>query len=171
MSEEFDGYEDLDSTEPSKISGLKSDKIQPDRMTLILNIHHEPYRDQIYSIDPIIVEIPLDTKEEHYSRRRTIGEDWVDVGLGHFNSSDEVGLVVIENIEGPLGGRKPTAQEWEQLKKKILEVSPTGKQEDATVHLPCGRGVPYIAYPKDASRLRMRSWSGQLKVRVHLFPR
>lgn len=176
MSDEYEDIDlELDVPDPDearfgKIKRGKAPK-PPDRLTAIINIHHQPFGEQIYSPEPLITEMKLKSREEHYSRRRVVGENWEDVGLGHFNTPEEIGIVLIENLEGTGLGRKPTMEEQVGIDLKVVEVSMTANSNESQLILPPPQGIPYVGLPSNVSRLMVRCRSGNARIRIHLFPR
>lgn len=141
----------------------------PNRITAIFNIAREYDGENPISIDPIISQLNLSVKEDHYSRRIRVNQDWIPLDLGHLRA-DQVGLVVIENLEGRFLDVNPTEGERKEASKRIIQVS-FGDPTNASLAFPAPASLPYVGYPQDASRIALRCPVGVAKCRIWVFPR
>lgn len=142
----------------------------PNRVTAVFNVHHEHDGEQPYSIGPVISQIKLEVNEDVYTRRVTVRESWEELDLGHL-PADQVGLVIVENLEGRFPANNPTEEERKEAAKKIIEVSTGDGNGGAFLCFPAPISLPFVGYPQDASRIALRCPVGVARCRVHVFPR
>lgn len=106
----------------------------------------------------------LDTDEPVYSKTIEIGEEWVDLPLGH---AKEPSLCIVENRAGQFEGVLPT-QEWkDEEAAKIIAVSFGGSTEHCLIYP--GSDFPFA--PVDASKIRLRCQNGTTSVRITVYPK
>ena len=101
----------------------------------------------------------------HVIERMTVGADWTQIPLGHV---DEVGSVIIENLEGSQQRETiPSPAEVDEMASRVIEISLGSK--DAGLYVPpCEVQVLNVCYPT----VRLRSRTGNLlQCKIQVLPK
>lgn len=134
-----------------------------DRLTVIVNIHHE-HRGEPPRTIPVGYSRKLSEKEEPYQRRFNAKPEWTPIDLGWFDPA-KVGCVVIENLEGKAALVNPTEDEQAEIDAKVLEVSYSKNSKECDLIPP---GAADIKWPADATKLCIRCQSGTASCRISI---
>lgn len=140
-----------------------------DRLTVLVNVHHEHAGDQPMSVQHAYSEV-LKTTEDHYTRRYSIGSEWKAVSIGHFMDDPSlVGVVIIQNLEGTNLQVRPTESEAKELEGRVVLASYSEKDDESDDIPP--RGL-LIKRPVDVRKLKIRTPSpSPVQIRVTIIPR
>jgi hypothetical protein len=102
----------------------------------------------------------VESDEQPYIRRFTVGSDWVQLDTGWV---DAIGMLVISNEEGRVFQRIPTKEEREETMRRVVEVAGT---------------PPWLILPTESMRglpanrsVRMRCLHGEARVVVTVVPK
>lgn len=109
----------------------------------------------------------LETQIEPYSRRITLNDERSLIDFGWIKSTD-VGMLIVENLEGRKFDVNPSPEEMEEINGRIVEIY---LHEDSW--------VPILVRPRSMQRLevddfesiRLRCRSGSAKCRITLIGR
>lgn len=136
-----------------------------DRITMHLIINH----DHVGSNPKQVIGIfqgYLETKEQPYERRLTVGTVWSPIETGWLQYSD-VGLLFLINKAGTGLMVNPSPEEREALADKVVEVS-FGKNKADLIVRP-GRFIPIEV--KDIRKVSLRAPNDPVEIELTLFPR
>lgn len=139
--------------------------IDKDRLTLTLNLVHQPRGEQPSGLN-IVTSKLLETSEELYTRRITVGPEWQPIRLGDF-PAEKVGRVAIYNLEGKGLSSQPSPEEKALAASKIVEVAYLGDDKGWLVE----PGWPFTGCPSDVLSIRLRCLQGEARCRLYLFPK
>ena len=141
-----------------------------DRITYLLNFHHEHAGDKPTSIEHVSQKI-METHEQPWVRRLTIGEQRVLVSdlKGCWLEPDQIGYICIESLVGKGGLVNPSQAELSLYATKVLEVSitPDPAIEDCFLVPP---SFPFLGWSK-TGLLYVRCQSGDAECRITVFPK
>lgn len=137
-----------------------------DRITMILKMHHEHRGDQPKTVDNI-GHFLCETKEEAYSKRYDLGEEWIPLRFGDLDP-DQVGFVTIDNLEGKHHLTNPTKEQLAEIATHIVEVSMSANPEECFLVLP---GWAHVFLPVQAKRMMIRCRNGKANIRTMVFPK
>lgn len=133
-----------------------------DRLTIVECVYHQPFGEQ-----PTVVEHrysrELESKEQVYERRVTIGENWQPLDTGWI---ERLGLLVIANHEGHGLQRAPSDDERAAIAARVVEVGLDGRA--IWLVLP---GESMRATPATLSGLQVRCQRGEARCTIHAYPR
>lgn len=132
-----------------------------DRLTVIMNIHHE-HRGEPPRTISVGYSRMLNEKEEPYQRRFNASDQWLPIDLG-WVAPEKVGCVVIENLEGRHRLVHPTDDERAAISGKVLEVSYSKNSAECDLIQPGGADVKW---PASATNLYLRCQNGAASCRV-----
>lgn len=136
-----------------------------DRITLLTTVYHERvgYAAQGAQGNG---ELKVSLNEEAYHRSRAIGDLWQPIQFGHFDA-DQVGCIVVHNLEGVGAQVHPTEEEKLALPTKIIEVGTPDSLHKILVRPGWAVPLPLDNY----EQLQIRCQIGQAKCRISIFPK
>ncbi len=76
---------------------METTRVVPDQLSVVLRFTHQREGEDSNGFDAVHSRI-LETEEQPYSRKLTIGEEWKEVDFGWLTG--KTGFVVIQNTEG-----------------------------------------------------------------------
>jgi len=147
-----------DTVIPAPPSGAIAQDI--DRLTCILMVRHEHGGDDPKSIDCRYSAL-LETKEQMYSRRLKVGQNWVEIETGWVNSP---GLLVIQNHPTKFA-TNPTKEQRDEDQKRFLEISYDGNKPWLV-----SPGRFFVAQPSDLAGCKMRCVQGTAEITISAIP-
>ena len=134
------------------------------RLTCVLNLYHEQEGEQPEGIRLSFSE-SLSLNAQRYNRRLKIGTDPVPFDMGWFKT-DEIGPILIENLEGRHFRIHPSDEEREDIELRVLKVYYPGSP---------GWLIPprrfFLAFPEDVNGLTLQSTHGTIKTNIIIIPR
>lgn len=153
------------STE-EKVEPLALGTQSRDRLTIVEHIHFQHSSESPMSIGQPFARL-LETQVEPYSRRITLTEERLLIDFGWVKSTD-VGMLIVENLEGRKFDVNPSPEEMEEINGRIIEIY---LHEDSW--------VPILVRPRAMQRLelddfepvRLRCRNGSAKCRITLIGR
>jgi hypothetical protein len=134
------------------------------RLTCVLNLYHEQDDEQPEGFR-LAFSDKLHLSSQRYNRRLKIGEDPVALDVGWF-SPDEIGTLLVENLEGTRFSIVPSEEELADVAKRIIHVYHPGSPSWL---IPPRRFL--LAHPEDASGLLLRCGHGRARVSLTIIPR
>jgi hypothetical protein len=137
-----------------------------DRLTMVLQMHHEHYGDNPHSVEARAWRLLGSTEVESWSKRVTVKDEWMPLPLGWVEES-EVGYIVLENLEGKATLVIPSQEEKDELAKRIVQIG----HPDNVVNIEVHPGFPQQLLPTSASKLMVRCLSQSASCRIHVFPK
>ena len=138
------------------------------RMTVCSMVHHERSGERPQSLETSFSST-LTSDEESYTRKCKANEEWVPLNFG-FVPIDQVGMFVIENVEGRNFHVNPSEQELDQIRLRVIEVAVVGA-EDVPFVIPTKQHHPFNTPRPDRLRIRCRPGGGQAQYRIFVVPR
>ena len=150
------------------LPALEADLNPNNRITLILRAYHHSTDEQPFSIEPEPnYTTECKTKEDPWTRRMKVGEEWEEVDLGWLQ--DTAGLVVLINTEGTHRSQvNPSQEQRDETAKKLVEVR-TCEGDINPLLLPPGEFLPIkVDNPR---LLKIKSEHGRARVTVYAFPK
>lgn len=149
------------------LTGNVVPKDVPDRLTLILQMHHQHEGDQATTIESR-PWMALESKDvEPYSRRPKVTEEWQRLDTGWVGQQDAVGYIVVENLAGKGLQLHPSPEQAAEIAKQVVEIR-LGKTGEG--HLLVLPGWPQQFYPKGKD-VYLRCQSGEASCRVTIIPK
>lgn len=154
-----------------EVTPLVTNKAAIDRLTMAISIHHESMGMQPNSRQ-CIGQTLLSECDEPYSRqiKGGLNQAWQPINLGHFTGVEEVGYVLIENLEGKHLQVNPTAEERAEINQRIIEVG-YGTNDPLGFKLLVLPGFCLPVLTELAYLLKLRSKHGIAACRVTIYPR
>lgn len=150
MDEEFKEQEEF---EGERSGGLRYNLQTRDRLTAQVNIYHEHWGEQ-----PVAAHCStqrfLDTQEQPFQRRITVGPEWVPLSRAWGTMLESVGVILLENRAGRSLMVTPTDEEWEVIQDSVIQVA---IQKEA--HFPFARivaGAFLLLEPEEPELLHVR---------------
>lgn len=147
------------TTSPAKLLVLKA------RFVVVDKLYYE-----MPNTEPIVVDSGfarwLETDEQPYIRRFTVGEQWQAVNTGWL---EETSMLLIENNEERFTVN-PTSEEKTEAAQKVIEIAfPAGKEwtEASWLILP---GESLRGTPANIKNLWLRCRKGKAKCTITLIP-
>ena len=140
-----------------------------DRITIVLQFHHQHYMEQPTTVSSAHSEM-LETTVEPYSRRVTLTEEWRPIDFGWVEPGD-VKYIVVENYEGKKFAVTPSPEEMKEIENRVIEVAYVERDgEMGKSMLVAPRSCQYF-HTKFAGMLRLRCSQGTAKGRVNIIAR
>ena len=134
------------------------------RLTCVLNLYHEQHGEQPTGMRLTFSE-SLSVNAERYQRRMRVTEQAIPLDLGWFKP-DEVGLILVENLEGLHLQVHPSDEERADLELRVLEV---GEPDCSCWFIPPRRFL--LGYSSDPGSITVRSQHGTIKMGITIYPR
>lgn len=162
----FDDEDDVPGiTEDDAIPTPFNPSERCDRITVLLNIHHETCEDQPKSV-PLSETFRLHSQEDMVSRKLTLRaeEGWKGINLAWLTG---VSLIAIENRVGYGLRMNPTEEEREAMERRSLLVR-VGQGDKAQWIVKPKRFI--VAEPADVTQVFLRAAEGVVTFNLHLFP-
>jgi len=141
---------------------------QPERnlLTVVHTVHHQLEGEQPRTVqDSYTTE--LTTPQETYSRSQLATTDWVSLDFGWLEPH-EVGMIVIQNLEGRRHQVNPSNAELEHINSRIIELTHLGQEETPWPIFP---KRSFVAHTEYADKLIIRCRYQQAKFRLTLIPK
>ncbi len=139
-----------------------------DRITINLNIYYEHSGDLPHQIICPRNIISKSSDLEPYSRKIVVGPDWELLDLGWFSThKDQIGLIVIESLEGKYETKNPTKEERELSESRVIDVS---LGDGPVAHVQIWAGWPFYFYQKNVADVQLRCLNGPTKAKIHIVP-
>jgi len=136
-------------------------KDQADRITMRLDVYWQTYGEDPVGL-PIRANCTLENPGlEPYIRKATATPEEKELFLGDFDKED-VGYIVITNLEGLKLQRNPNAEEREAISRRVVIID--GYEVDPY-------GMPFIAKAGPMTALKISCPNGPAKIQVAVFPR
>lgn len=118
--------------------------------------------------------IQLESDEQPYIRETKVGENWMPLDRGWVA---EASLLMLENKGGAPRNTKPTAEEGEEDKGRVIDVAIASKA--ATVNSPeelvlfsfIVPGTSIRWSPPDLAAIRVKCRQGDTRIAISLYPR
>jgi len=151
---------------PKNTTTEMPDYKEPNRITMVLQFHHQCLGDKPTSVHSS-GHVMLESTEEPNSKRFEVGEEWTPLKFGDLDP-DKCGFFTVENLEGKHYIVNPTEAEKLATAERIIEVSMTADSSESNLVLP-GWAMPF--YPKSAKKVMIRCAKGKASVRTTVFPK
>jgi hypothetical protein len=148
-------------TDPIFTPPLTKDQNQVDRLTGIVTYHHQHPGADVFTMD-IRFSDALETTEQPYHRRMTIGPVWIPVDLGWIETPS---VLIVKNNAGHYE-RNPSAEQKEEDAAKIVELRFEGSKPWLI-----RPGRPFVGEPSETAGLHLRCQHGTVEVTVVAIPR
>ena len=136
------------------------------RITATLTVHHQLAGEQPQMF-PFAYSKLLHTDHEHYHRTMKATDDWTPLDFGWVPSQD-VGFLIVHNLEGTKPDVIPTEEEKIELAQRTIELSYVGGLKRPW-KIPSG--MPFFAPVSDAANLRIRGSKPGVLYRITIIPR
>jgi len=140
-----------------------SDSIEVDTITVVETVYHSPFQQQPTSIATRFSR-DLTTQAQPYERYLTATEKWDLLDYGWLE--DNIGMLIIHNLEGEFTQTIPTPEEKEDAEKRILEIA-FGPHTGQWIIPP---RESMRGYPTSVSDLWIRCSYKTAKYRLNLLP-
>ena len=141
-----------------------------DRLTLQVTVNHLRHGDAPFGVNFVGKKL-LETKEEAVSREVSVGPEWQNLIELLKNKSwldyDQIGLVVLSNLEGKNLTRQPDKAEAELIAQRVVHLTLDGSFSSLLV-LP-GWAQPIM--PSHPANVLLRCPHGPAKCRLFLYPK
>lgn len=148
---------------PSPAPGMRPAKRRP-RLSVVQMVYHQQPDGQ-----PTVQEARysrwLESDEQPYLRRMTVGEEWVALDVGWV---EKAGMLVLRNEGGPPSPVKLTPEQKAEAAAKVIEVGFTEGLTGQVWLIPPGESMAGV--PRNAKELRVRCQSGEVKLSVCVLP-
>lgn len=145
----------------------KAEPAVKNRVTVVEQLYHRAFGDQ-----PVQFESrwsrELNSSEQAYERRLTIGDQWEDFDAGWIK---RVGMFAIRNEEGRNLQRIPTEEERDKINEKVVEIFFVSEGTSAPfpeAHLFVYPGETAKGCP--AVKMKVRCRSGSARCTVFIIP-
>lgn len=135
-----------------------------DRYTATTNFYYEQAGEEPISIQSVVSEVFATAGEEPYRRKFPVSTEWQEIDYGWLK--ELVGTVIIQNKnrEANLNPQSPAVEE-EAL--QAIEVSFDG----VTAHMVIPKGHTIPIRPVDASKMRIRALSPNVRCEIMVMPK
>jgi len=132
-------------------------------LTVLSTVYHsQPGEDP--SMCEAKFSAPLESNEQPYVRKKTVGNAWEKLDCGWLQ---EASLVVIINTEGTNLQTRPSEEESAEIASRVIHLRYSGSD--------CHWEIPpkkfFLGAPSDVDLLEIRCAKGSAKVHIHVFPR
>lgn len=136
------------------------------RVTVLLTVHHEQSGEQPSSFGFTFSDL-LETSQGAYSRRMRALSDWASLDLG-WMESDDVGYILIHNIEGGVPAVQPTKEEKALTASHIIELAYESSLGD---YWPIPPRLFFFCPVVRAADLRIRCQNETAQYRITVVPK
>lgn len=146
---------------------LDSPEARADRITCSLQLHWQPFGEDPISFNCQYSEI-LEGEEELYIRRRfDLGEEWVQLDVGHIKNPK---ILYVENRVGQARTTQPTPEELQTWKDAVVEVALKAGRKKFKVFDQLTWGTANKYSPPDFSDIAIRCRKGTARINIAIVP-
>lgn len=148
----------------SSIGSASPEKVRKDCITVVDNTYLQAINEEPFQFSAAFT-LPIESKDvQPYERRLTLDDKtWRDIAKGCWVDKPYM-LVIYNHLER--FETNPTEAEQQAASKKLLEVSISDRIE---MDIPPGASMRI--FPRDISRIRLRSALGVIRCTVVILPR
>jgi hypothetical protein len=149
-----------------EVQPLNSQPQERNRITAVLNVYHEQSGEQPKQVS-LSFSGMLEINQESYSRRLHALSEWAKLDCGWVHAED-VGFIVVENIEGKHPTVNPTEKQKAEIAARIIEIAFEGALDFSW---PVPPQMFFFAVAERAADLRIRCRSESAQYRITVLPR
>jgi hypothetical protein len=140
-----------------------------EKITFVETIYHQSGLDNPFAVDHRCIRVLSGRGEQPYYRKTKVGQDWAKLDFGWLAEKvDNVGLVLVRNLEGVFSSVMPTEEMRATAKGKILELG-VGNTDARSTHLLILPNEQFRFTPDVGCNYFIRSRSGISEFILHAF--